>query len=113
MSGFFSPAAAKMSITPSEATAFETSWRTAGSSSSARLAPRPACLGQAGADGLEEADLVADRQGVVVRDGQGEGLRQLGDRLQEAGPCPVSAWSRRMWSIAPLETPSRSVGSSP
>ena len=66
ISGFFSPAAAKMSITRSDEMALDTSWRIAWSRSSADLAPS-AHLGQPGPHGLEEPDLVADRQGLVVR----------------------------------------------
>ncbi len=67
MSGFFSPAAAKMSMTPSEATALEMIWRIAWSRSSSVLRSPGATLGEHGPHRLEEADVVADAQRLVVR----------------------------------------------
>ena len=87
MSGFFRPAAAKMSITSSETTACETIWRMAWSRSSSDLPLAGRALGQDRAHGLEEADIVANAQGLVVRHGQRKRLRQFGDVREAAGPC--------------------------
>ena len=62
MSGFFRPAAAKMSTTSSETTALETICRIAWSSSSSVLRSPGSALRQHGAHRLEEADVVADAQ---------------------------------------------------
>jgi hypothetical protein len=59
-------------------------WRMAWSSSSSCASPGVA-LGQHRAHGLEEADVVADAHGLLVRHRQREGLRQFGDRAQQ--PC--------------------------
>ncbi len=76
ISGFFRPAAAKMSMTWSlAATARERIWRMAWSMSSAASFAIHGGLDQRGADGLEEGDIVPDGEGALVRDGQGKGQR--------------------------------------
>ena len=75
MSGFFSPAAAKMSMTSSAAIARETIWRIGVVQLLApAVARRRRAFASAGPHRLEEADIVADRQRLVVRHGQGERL---------------------------------------
>ena len=42
-------------------------------------------LGKHGPHGLEEGHVIADRDRLVVRDGEGEGLRKLRDRFEQPG----------------------------
>ena len=79
MSGFFSPAAAKMSITSSEATALETSWRMAWSSSSGGLRPSGAHFAMAAAHGLEEADSSRIASASSCGTARANACGQLGD----------------------------------
>ena len=84
MSGFSSPAAAKMSITPSDATACE--MILTHGVVHLLLGPCAAggALGEHGLHGLEEPHIVPDVQGVLVRHGQGKGLGQLAHGLHAA-----------------------------
>ena len=72
-----SPAAAKMSITSPDATAFETIWRIAWSRSSSDFRS-PAALRQNGAHRLIEPDFVSNAHRLITRNREGEGLRKLG-----------------------------------
>ena len=83
-SGLSRPAAAKMSSTPSGATARETICRTAWSTLLVGPALGGGALGQRGADGLEERDVVTDAHGLGVRHREGEGRRKRPHRAQAA-----------------------------
>ena len=83
MSGFFRPAAAKMSITSSDAIGLGDDLPDGVVELLVGLALARRALGQHGAHRLEEADVVADAQRLVVRHGERERLRELGDGLQE------------------------------
>ena len=67
MSGLSSPAAAKMSITPSEATARETIWRNRQVQVLFRLSFTCRPLGQGRPHRLEETHIVADAESFRVR----------------------------------------------
>ena len=84
MSGFGSPAAAKMSMTPSGATAREMIRRTALSSSSRGLVSVAAALGEHGLHGLKEAHVVADARRLVARHREGEGPGQVAHGRDES-----------------------------
>ena len=73
-----------MSITPSDATARETIWRTACSSSSSGPRLGGGSLAQHRLDGLEERHVVADPHRVVVRYGERESSRQVTHGLHAA-----------------------------
>ena len=74
-----SPAAAKMSITPSEATAREMIWRTAWSNSSSGPRSIDGALGQRRSNGLEEADIIGYARCLFVGNGEGKCLGELAD----------------------------------
>jgi hypothetical protein len=85
MSGFFSPAAVKTSITwPSVVMALETSWRMAASICSGVLRLLLLLLVQRGLQGLEEAHVVADLGRFIAGGAQGEGAGELHHHLHPA-----------------------------
>ena len=83
MSGFLRPAAAKMSTTSSETTALRDDLPDGVVELLVGLALAGRALGEHRAHRLEEADVVADAQRLVVRHRQRERLRQLGDGAQQ------------------------------
>jgi hypothetical protein len=100
MSGLLSPAAAKMSMTESEAIAFETIWRTAGSSSPDALRSLVEVFAIAARTAWKNATSSRMRDRLLVRHRQREGLRQLAHRLEKrslpsswASTCSCAAGS--------------------
>ena len=110
MSGFFSPAAAKMSITPSG----RDGPRDDLADRRGRAPPRPAVapasdLARAASHGLEEADVVADGERLVVRARRGRRPCDSSRHgLQRAAPCRPPARGRA--PAPPGRSDSRSAG---